>query len=567
MAGAAAAAGSALSRLSKLKNKLNRLHDHGTGDKQMKRRTLLKSTALALALAAGSLMPQAFAPAPAVAQTKGGTLNVIVNPEPPILMLGLNQQGPTQYVAGKIYESLLTYDTKLTPKPGLAESWSISPDGLVYSFKLRSGVTWHDGKPFTAADVAFTADKFLRETHPRFRGLIARVAKIETPDDHSISFTLKEPFAPFIMAFEVSTMPIVPKHLYDGTDFKTNPANQTPIGTGPFKFKEWKKGNYIHLVRNDAYWAGGKPYLDEIYFRVIPDAASRALAYETGAVDVLRGGDVENFDVERLRALPQTEFTTAGWEMFAPVNWMQVNTTKAPMDDKRFRQAMMYAIDRKFIADNIWFGLGKPATSPINSKTLFHSTDVPKYDYNPKKAIALLDEMGLKPDGAKIRATLRMMPIPYGEVWQRQAEYVRQQLLQVGIKVTMENVDAGAWAQKVGEFDFDLTFNFLYQYGDPALGVSRNYISTNIVKGTPFGNNGGYKNPKVDELFAQAASAVSADERAKLYAEVQKILVDDLPIVWLTEMEFPTLYRSKWKNLVTTAIGLNETFSDVYQAK
>lgn len=533
----------------------------------MKRRTMLKTTALALALAAGSLLPQAVAPTLAMAQTKGGTLNAIVNPEPPILMLGLNQQGPTQYVAGKIYESLLTYDTKLAPKPGLAESWTISDDGLVYSFKLRSGVTWHDGKPFTSADVAFSADKFLRETHPRFRGLIQRVTKIDTPDDLSISFTLKEPFAPFIMAFEVSTMPIVPKHLYDGTDFKTNPANQTPIGTGPFKFKEWKKGNYIHLVRNDAYWATGKPYLDEIYFRVIPDAASRALAYETGAVDVLRGGDVENFDVERLRALPQTEFTTAGWEMFAPVNWLAVNTTKAPMDDKRFRQALMYAIDRKFIVDNIWFGLGKPATSPVNSKTLFHSTDVPKYGYDPKKAIALLDEMGLKPDGSKIRATLRMMPIPYGEVWQRQAEYVRQQLLQVGIKVNMENVDAGAWAQKVGEFDFDLTFNFLYQYGDPALGVARNYISTNIVKGTPFGNNGGYKNPKVDELFAQAANAVSAEERRKLYAEVQNILVDELPIVWLTEMEFPTLYRAKWKNLVTTAIGLNETFSDVYQTK
>ena len=494
------------------------------------------------------------------AQTRGGTLNAIVQPEPPILMLGLNQQAPTQYVAGKIYQGLLTYDFNLKPLPSLAKSWTSSSDGLKYTFQLQSGVKWHDGKPFTAADVVFSIDKFLRETHPRSRVVINKYFdSIKASNDLAVEITLKEPYAPFLSLFVVDNMPMVPKHIYDGTDYRTNPANQTPIGTGPFKFKEWKKGSHITLVRNPDYWKKGQPYLDEIVFRVIPDAASRAVAFEKGDVNVLRGGDVDNVDVKRIKALPNVEMTTKGWEMYGPIAFVIMNQRKPPFNNLKVRQAVMHAINRKFVVDNIFFGMGKIAASPIASTTLFHDKNVPQYEFNMKKARELIKESGVDVGAYPIK----IMGMPYGSAWDRLGEYTKQALDQLGFKVELASVDAGGWAQRLGQFDFDMTFNFTYQYGDPAIGVARHFISSNAVKGSPFVNNQGYNNPKVDELFATAAAARQPDLRQKLYSQAQTILMSEVANGMLFEMEYATFYRKNIKNMVTTAIGLNETFDNV----
>ena len=167
-----------------------------------------------------------------------------------------------------------------------------------------------------------------------------------------------------MLMFEPGFAPIMPKHIYAGTDYMTNPANQKPVGTGPFMFKEWKRGEYIKLARNPDYWKPGKPYLDELVFNVIPDAASRAVAFERGSVDVLRGGDVDNVDIKRLRALPKVEYTTAGWEMFSPQAYLIFNMRKPPFDNLKVRQAVMAAMNRNMVVNNIFFGLGKVATSP-----------------------------------------------------------------------------------------------------------------------------------------------------------------------------------------------------------
>src|SRR3954454_19806089 len=223
----------------------------------------------------------------------GGVINAVIQPEPPGLMLAIVQNGPTQMVSGNIFEGLLRYSPKLEPLPALAESWTISPDSKVYTFKLKPGVTWHDGKPFTSADVLFSID-MLKQTHARARNNLVQLEKVEAPDDYTVVFTLKQPFGPFIGIFEVGSMPMIPKHLYDGTDWKTNANNNAPIGTGPFMFKEWQKGSFIHLVKNPNYHVKGMPYIDGIYWQIIPDAAARSVAYETGKVDVLPGGSVEN---------------------------------------------------------------------------------------------------------------------------------------------------------------------------------------------------------------------------------------------------------------------------------
>ncbi|MCF3936274.1 ABC transporter substrate-binding protein [Acuticoccus sp. M5D2P5] len=508
------------------------------------------------------LLPAALAAlvaaAPASAQTAGGRINVVIQPEPPGLMLGLIQNGPTQMVAGNIYESLLRYDTDLEPMPSLAQSWEVSDDELTYTFHLKEGVTWHDGEPFSADDVVFSVDTFLRETHPRLRVSLEHVESIEAPDENTVVFTLKEPFGPFLGIFEVGTMPIVPKHIYEGTDYTTNPANATPIGTGPFKFEEWVKGSYIHLVKNDDYHVEGQPYLDEIYWQVIPDAASRAVAFETGEVDVLPGGSIENWDVPRLTEMDGVCSTGKGWEYFAPHSWMWLNNREGPTADKRFRQAVMYAMDREFMRDVIWNGFGTVAKGPVSSKTNFFDENLPDYGHDPDKARALLDEMGY--DGTPVR----LLPLPYGETWQRWAEAVKQNLEEVGITVEIEATDVAGWNQKVSDWDYDLAFTYLYQYGDPALGVSRNYISSNIAKGSPWNNVEGYSNPTVDELLEEAGVAVGADNRQALYDEAQQILVEDVPVAWLLELEFPTIYRCNVKDLVSTAIGVNDGFVNAY---
>lgn len=505
-------------------------------------------------LAQGSLTALAQTP------TRGGVARAVVHPEPSSLMLGLVQNTPTQMVAGSIYESLLKYGHDLKPQPSLAERWEISADGKTYTFHLKQNVKWHDGKPFGADDVVFSTDKFLREVHPRWRPIATtHVDRIEKVDDHTVRYTLKNPFGPFILMFELSTTPIVPRHLYEGTNYKTNPANNTPVGTGPFKFAEWQRGSYIRLARNPDYHVAGLPHLDEIYWQVIPDAAARVVAYETGRVDILTGGTVENFDVAKLSKLPNTAVTGKGWEMIAPLSWLWFNHRQGLMAKKSFRQAVMQGMDREFAKDVIWNGLARVATGPVNSKTRFHSDKVTKYPFDPAKAKALLKESGYKGE------PIRLLALPYGEAWTRWAEAVKQNLSDIGINIQLVTTDVAGYGQRLSEWDFDLAFTWLSQFGDPALGVARSYVSSSIAKGSPWNNVAGYSNPEVDRLFAEAASANGDEKRQELYTKVQQILVDDVASAWMLELEFPTIYRGNFKNLIKTATGMNDAFQDAWK--
>ncbi|WP_441276600.1 ABC transporter substrate-binding protein [Tardiphaga sp. 172_B4_N1_3] len=516
-----------------------------------------------LGLSATALSGIPLGIARATGQTRGGTLNTIIQPEPPILVTAINQQQPTLTVGGKLYESLLRYDFDLKPIPGLAKSWEVSPDGLTYTFKLFPNITFHDGKPLTSEDVIFTMTKVLMETHARGRVTFARIAKAEAPDPLTVIFTLKSPFAPFLTSLDCTTAPILPKHIYEGTDYRKNPANAQAIGCGPFKLKEWVKGSHIHFVRHEGYHRPGEPYLDEIIYRAIPDGASRTVAVEQGKVQLTQWGDIEFFEVPRLSKLPNYEVSTKGYEFFAPHQWIELNNRIKPMDDKRFRQAVMHAIDRKAMLQRIYFGLGKLATGPISSKTRFYDKNVKTYDYSVDKAKALLDEMGLKPGPDGKRVTLRYLISPVSEANTRAAEFLRQSLGRVGIDLQLQTTDIAGWAQKFADWDYDMTGNLVYQFGDPALGVARTYITSNIKKGILFSNTAGYSNPEVDRLFEEAAVATSDDKRQELYSQVQRILVEDVPVVWTFEQDYPNFIDKRLKNVLSTAIGVHETFGAV----
>ncbi len=521
---------------------------------------MLKKLSLAvglLALAAG----QSWAQEP----VRGGTLNMIVQPEPPTVMIGIGRVSPVYFVGSKMFEGLITLAPDMTPLPMLAESWDISEDGRVYTFHLRHGVKWHDGQPFTSADVAFSFSQFLPEAVSRVRTVMQKVESIEAPDDHTVVFTLKEPYAAFMMVFEVSDSPIVARHIYEGTNIFENPANEKPVGTGPFVFSKWERGQYIHLVRNDAYWKENRPYLDEIYFQVVPDANSRAIAFEQGHVDVLRGGDIENFEVKRLAEMPGVEVSEKGWEFFDPIAIVNLNMRNAPLDNVKVRQAISYAYDRQFVIDAIFGGFGKPTFGPMTERTPFYDGSVlTDYSFDMDKARQLMAESGLTPDADGIYAKLDLTPLPFGEAWQRQGEYLRQQLRQIGIETNVVSVDVAGWSERATTGKFDITTNYIFLRGDPAVGVEQTYVSHNQFGRGGGANLGGYENPHVDELFLKASQALNRDDRRKIYSELQEIISRDAPILWSHQMSFPTVYRSKVKDLITTGIGLNDNFSEVW---
>ena len=530
----------------------------------------LSRRALIAASTLGGLAPRLITAAHAqgVTPKRGGTLNALLTPEPAMLVLAVNSQAPTLIASSKIYQGLIKFSFALEPLPELARSWEISDDKRTYIFHLQEGVTWHDGHPFTADDVIFSLMRFNMELAPRARGIFPKIKEATALDPLTVKLTLDTPFAPFLYMFDVTAAVIVPKHIFDqpgarAAEYRNNPQNQHPIGTGPFMFSEWQRGSFIRLKRYDGYWKKGQPYLDEIIFHIVPDSQSRAIALQTGQVQMSESGDIEPFDVPRFQQQPNLDFTTKGWEYFAPLMWLELNHRVKPLDDVRVREALSRAIDRDFILKRLWFGVGKVATGPISSTTKYYDAADKLPGYDPKRAVALLDEAGLKPDSRGIRFTLKHVTLPYGEVWSRLAEYLRTAFKQVGVELVLESTDTGGWARRVADWDYDTTINYLYQYGDPTLGVERTYVSTNIQKIT-FTNTGGYKNPKVDELFTEARNATDPADRQKAFTDVTKLLVAEVPQLWILEMAFPTFTEKRLHDVIELGTGVHASFDDVF---
>ena len=283
------------------------------------------------------------------------------------------------------------------------------------------------------------------------------------------------------------------------------------------------------------------------------------MAFETGKVDVLPGGSVENFDVPRLTKLKDTCVTGAGWEFFSPLSWLWLNNRSGPTANKKFRQAIMYAIDRDFAKDVIWNGLGKVATGPSASTIKYYTDDVPKYPLRSGQGQGAAEGSRLqRREGPPAAAALWRNLAALGRGGEAEPAWTSAS--------TSRSIatDVPGWNQKIGDWDYDIAFTYLYQYGDPALGVGRNYVTSQIVKGQPFNNVEGYSNPEIDKLFADGAVATPDSKRKEIYDKAQKILVDDVPVAWMLELQFPTITRCKIKNLITTAIGVNDGFRDAW---
>jgi peptide/nickel transport system substrate-binding protein len=503
----------------------------------------------ALALGLGLAAPShAFAQQP----QRGGVLTVIHWPEPTVLNGAINAGFAAAYISTKVFEGLVEYDRTGKAFPQLATSWSVSPDGLSVVFHLRSGVKWHNGEDFTADDVKFSLGVW-KKYHSRGRLIYANVTRVDTPDPLTVIVRLSRPAPAMMASLNAFTSPVMSRRAYAGADVPTSPANQHPIGTGPWVFKEWQRGSYIMLDRNPSYWQAGRPYPDRMVVRYLPDPEARSAVLESQEVLFAAQSPIDLSDVRRLAALPYIGVTTDGYQYFAPVVTMQFNNRKPPFDNPLVRKAIAFAMNRQQIVQNVWFGFGKAATGPIASTSDYYTGDVEKYPYDPQRAEALLDQAGHKKDANGVRLSVAYDISPLGSEYLRLGEVLKQQLAQVGVEIDLRTEDdATSMHRLYYDYNFDFFTAYVGTYADPQLAV---YWSKNIVKGVPFSNASGYSNPKMDELLEQVQVENDHAKRVQEFHQMQQIAAHDLPIFPLLELQQLTLFNKRVHDHTTTYDG------------
>lgn len=434
--------------------------------------------------------------------------------------------------AAQIFASPLRFDKDWNPEPYLAETWSFQDDGKSLLLKLRAGATFHDGKPITSEDVAFSI-MTIKANHP-FKAMFEPVERVDTPTPQIAIIRMNKPHPAILLAMAPPFSPIIPKHVFgDGQDVKTHPANNLPVGSGPYKVVSFKQRESIVLERHPGFFMPDRPKFDRVVFRIMTDPSAVALALDKGEVDfVPQLGSLSQ--MAQLAKSPNVKVSYKGGEAIGPLGWLAFNTQRKPFDDQRVRQAIAHAIDKDFIINKLHRGTTKRATGPIAPGSPFYTDKVEKYPLDLKKSAALLDAAGLKAGagGKRFAMTIDFLPGTPDNA-QTIAEYLKPALGKVGIEVTVRtSPDFPTWARRISTWDFDATMDGAFNYGDPVIGVHRTYLSDNIRKGVIWSNTQQYRNPKVDDLLARATVQTDPAARRKLYEEFQRIVVDDAPVAY-----------------------------------
>ncbi|MCL5076092.1 MAG: ABC transporter substrate-binding protein [Chloroflexi bacterium] len=481
---------------------------------------------------------------------QGGTLVVALGANPEHLDISLSSSVMVGLPASAVTEGLVRINREYQLRPALAKSWEVSTDGKTVTFHLRTGVKWHDGRPFTSADVRYTFEK-LSPVHPRAAPVLKRVESIEAPDDQTVVIKLKAPFGPFLDICTAENIGIQPKHIFEGTDPLKNPANLRPIGTGAFKFDSWKPGESIALVRNPDYWDPGKPYLDRLVFRVLPDSSARILALEAGDIDYISNYDIAFTDVARLEK--SKEIVVERGRGHPRVLLLFFNAKKTPLSDVRVRRALFRALDRQLMLDSAYGGIGGLGTSSIPPGLRWaYNPDVDymkMYAFDLKRADKELDDAGYPKRADGSRFEIRFLYDPAQPGFKEIADIVRANWGSVGVKVTLESRERSVWLDMLYmKKDYDTSIAFYTSAGDPFFGIQRTYICADI-RPASFTNASQYCNPALDDLFEKGASAVTREERAKYYREAQTIIARDIPSAVLLDSGFADAIRDKFGNL------------------
>ncbi len=469
---------------------------------------------------------------------KGGTLTVCQPAEPPGLDPTANTAAAIDRVVfANIYEGLIKVDQDGQFIPGLATSWEVAPDGKVYTFHLRKGVKFHNGEAFNAQAAKWNIERAMGEKtvnpHPEyFRGIIA----IETPDDDTLIITLKEVDALFIAHMAEGDAVMLPMQGYE--DAKSN-----PIGTGPFKFVEWVRGDRVEMMRYDEYWNPELPYLDKVVFKFIGDASAQIAALKAGDIDVIGyiAAPESAMELSQDKRFKVFAGTTTGEVI------MSTNNKAEPFDNKLVRQAMAYAVDRQMVVDLVMFGYGTPIGSHWSPSTPYYVDLTEKFAYNPEKAKELLAEAGY-PDGFK--ATIKL-PAIYSYS-RRAGEVIADMLTDVGIELTIEIVEWGQWIERIfKKKEFQLTMIGHVEAWDIGIYANPDYYFQ-------------YDSQEFRDAYANALKAPNEEEKAKWFGRCQEIIAEDAVNGYM--FSAPNLPAMKaevqnwWENYPTIALDCTQVW-------
>jgi peptide/nickel transport system substrate-binding protein len=471
------------------------------------------------------------------------TLVVAQGGDPGALNPAVTTSGNTHPVTDQIFNGLVGLDQELSPVPELAEHWEIEDAGQTYRFHLRRDVRWHDGVAFTSADVKFTFEEALLKFHSRTRAALEGVLqRVDTPDPHTAVFRLTRPYGPLLQRLDVVEASIIPRHQFEGHDLVAGEPTRRPIGTGPFRFVSYTPSDRLTLERNASYFRPALPGVDRLVFRILPNPVTAVAALESGEVDYI--GSVPGADVARLRARADIRVvpSTGGSGGSLCQDVLIPNLSRPPFSDLRVRQAFAHAIDRALIVDRVYFGQGQPATGPISHLlTWAYTPDVRQYPHDGAAAARLLDEAGFDRNAAGERFAITFT---HASSHQRLAQVLREQLKAAGIRLDLETLDFNAQVEKIFvRKAFDLGLASYCNGSDPDVGVRRVYVSSNIGP-YPFSNGAGYRNPRIDALFDEAAALVDRQERRDRYVTIQRLLADEVPYFWLIDSEGLRAHRT-----------------------
>jgi peptide/nickel transport system substrate-binding protein len=464
----------------------------------------------------------------------------------------------TGFPATQVFASPLRFEGEgdWNPKPYLAETWAFQDDGRSLVLRLVKNATFHDGKPITSEDVAFSI-MAIKANHP-FQSMFGSVERVDTPSPYIAIIRLTQPHPAILLAMSPAFLPILPKHIYDdGQDLKTHPRNSTNIvGSGPFKVVDFKPSEHIIMEKYAGFFIKDRPKLDKLVWKVIADPNAIVLAFERKEVQMLPGYSAIT-PIEQLRKLPFLEVSSKGGQAIGPLGWLAFNTLKKPYDDVRVRQAISYAIDREFITKKLHRGLTKIATGPIMPGTPMYSDKVERYALNLDKANKLLDEAGHSKNDKGVRFSMQIDYLPgTPDNSQSIAEYLRPQFKKIGIEVTVRaQPDFPTWARRISSYDFDVTMDGAFNYGDPVIGVHRTYMSSNIRKGVIWSNTQNYRNDKVDDLLSKATVERDPVKRKTFYDEFQRIVVQDVPVAFTHVWTQSAIWDKSLKGVPTSIWG------------
>jgi peptide/nickel transport system substrate-binding protein len=528
--------------------------------KPTRRDALISATALALS---------ASLPRGALAQSeprRGGVLTVHVPSEQRILNPALRASTGVYIIAAKIMEPLVDLDADGKPDPMLATAWETTPDGRTITFRLRPNVIWHDGKPFSSADVQYTAMEMWKKHLNYGSTLQLYLEAVETPDPHTAIFRYARPMPLDLLLRALPDLGyIAPRHVFEGTNLLENPANTAPIGTGPFKFVRYERGQHVIVDRNPDYWKPGKPYLDRIVWRFITDPAAAVAALESGQLQMSNYSSLALADMGRLKKDSRFTVSTRGNEGNAVENTIEFNCRRKKFSDPRVRRAIIHAIDIDFFCENFLYGFGKRAQGPIpTSSPAFFTPGAPDYPFDRRKAEAMLDEAGYRKGADGTRFSVRFLHAPWAEDITLWSTFVQQSLQQIGIKVEIVRFDAAGFLTNVyRDWNFDLATGWHQYRNDPAVSTTVWYRSGS-PKGSPWTNQWGWQSDAVDKVIDDAASELDPVKRKALYAEFVRRVNTEVPIFMAIERQFVSVSSKRLQNSHNNPRWPSSHWSDVW---